>query len=68
MRARRIPVDAVDSPTASQVSDDARLLTVREYARRKRVCEETVRRWIRGGKVLAERVGTHGDWRIKIVA
>lgn len=41
-------------------------LTVKEYADLKRVCVETVRRWLRAGKLVAERTnGEHGHWRIK---
>jgi excisionase family DNA binding protein len=41
-------------------------LTVKEYADLKRVSEETVRRWLRAGKLEAERtIGEHGHWRIK---
>lgn len=41
-------------------------LTVKEYAHAKRVCEETVRRWLRAGKLEARRtVEETGHWRIK---
>lgn len=40
------------------------LLTVKEYAELKRVTRRTVERWIKAGLVKAERIGTHGHWRI----
>ena len=40
------------------------LLTVAEVADRYSVTEETVRRWIRSGKIKASRIGTRGDFRI----
>lgn len=41
-------------------------LTVKEYADLKRVHVETVKRWIRQGRVEAARtVEPHGHWRIK---
>lgn len=46
--------------------EQADWLTVKEYADLKRVCEETVRRWLRAGKLEAERtIGDLGHWRIK---
>ena len=48
------------------MTDRDELLTVKEYAELKRVSEETVRRWLRAGKLEAERtIGEHGHWRIK---
>lgn len=42
------------------------LLTVKEYADLKRVNEETVRRWLRAGKLEATRTCEPlGHWRIK---
>ena len=41
------------------------LLTVKEYAARMRVGEETVRRWLRAGRLTARRTcEPHGHWRI----
>lgn len=41
-------------------------LTVKEYAILKRVNEETVRRWLRSGKLEADRTcGPLGHWRIR---
>lgn len=41
------------------------LLTVKEYAELRRVSEETVRRWLRGGKIEATRTCQPlGHWRI----
>lgn len=37
---------------------DEELLTVAEVARRLRLSEETIRRWIRGGKLQAIRIGS----------
>lgn len=44
---------------------DPRWMTVKEYAALMRVTEETVRRWIRAKKVVAQRTtGDSGHWRI----
>lgn len=41
------------------------LLTVKEYAALMRVGEETVRRWLRAGRLKARRTcEPHGHWRI----
>ena len=46
---------------------DTQLLTVKEYADLKRVTPETVKRWIRIGKLQAERTSEpHGHWRIRV--
>jgi excisionase family DNA binding protein len=37
---------------------DEELLTVAEVARRLRLSQETIRRWIRGGKLQAIRIGS----------
>ena len=42
-------------------------ITVREYARIRRVSTKTVRRWIRARLVEAERIGARGQWRIRVV-
>lgn len=48
------------------VAEREEWLTVKEFAARKRVSEETVRRWLRAGKLIAERtIGEHGHWRIR---
>lgn len=45
----------------------AAFLTVKEYASLKRVHVETVKRWIREGRIDAERtIEPHGHWRIKV--
>lgn len=49
-----------------EIHDYRHWLTVKEYADLKRVTEETVRRWIRAGKIQAERtVEPEGHWRIR---
>jgi excisionase family DNA binding protein len=51
---------------SSDAPDRDLLLTVKEYADIKRVTAETVRRWIRSGKLHAERTIANGDWRIRV--
>lgn len=42
-------------------------ITVKEFAKYRRVSERTVREWIREKKVEAERTaGDTGHWRIKV--
>jgi excisionase family DNA binding protein len=43
---------------------DLRLLTTREAARRLRVSEATVYRYVRSGRVPAVRLAEFGPWRI----
>jgi len=44
---------------------EEQLLTVPEVARRLRISEETVRRWLRGGKLKGIRLATErAGWRI----
>jgi len=40
--------------------------TVKEYAELMRVCERTVRRWIKAKKITAVRKGDRGQYRIPI--
>ncbi len=45
--------------------DSDELLTVPEVARRLKVSEETLRRWLRAGKIRGRRLGaTRTGWRI----
>ena len=45
--------------------DDERVLTVAEAAERLRTSEETIRRWLRDGKLRGVRIGsTRVGWRI----
>ena len=44
--------------------DVSRVLTVEEAAARMRVNAETVRRWIRRGKLRGLRASDQGHWRI----
>ena len=54
------------SPKGGRSVSDHEWLIVKEYAQLKRVTEETVRRWIRSGKLEAERTTPDsGQWRIK---
>ena len=49
----------------------AALLTVREVAERLRVHEETIRQWLREGKIKGQKMGRpltgRGEWRIDAV-
>ncbi len=40
------------------------MLTVREFAEKLRVKEETVRRWLRAGKIRGVHLGDRAGWRI----
>lgn len=42
------------------------LLTVKEYARYRRVSERTVQRWLARHELPAERIGPQGQWRIRV--
>ena len=47
--------------------DDDAVLTVPETAQRLRTSEETVRRWLRTGKIRGVRLGaTRAGWRIPV--
>jgi excisionase family DNA binding protein len=41
-------------------------LTVKEYALYRRVSVRTVERWLGRGYLPAERMGTKGQWRIRV--
>lgn len=50
------------------MSDDtATVLTLKEYAAAMRVHPQTVRKWIRQGKIVPERIGTRGHWRFRVI-
>lgn len=46
---------------------DFEWVTVKDYAADRKVHERTVLRWIRQGYLEAERMGRHGQWRIKVI-
>ena len=56
--------DLVDVSRHEAQRSEEVVLTVKEFARLKRVSRRTVERWIRRGLVKAERIGRNGHWRI----
>jgi excisionase family DNA binding protein len=49
-----------------QTMSTVRNLTVSEIAQREHISTDTVKRAIKNGHLPAHRIGSRGDWRIKV--